>query len=200
MFARTEQWQKSDSDLAHGQVVIIAARWILVAAGLVLALWNPGGVLELQITTVPVLGLAVGNFALHMQVATRGPLLAAVVYAASLVDLAAISMLIVVVDGFPAVPYVFYFPALLAISVTFRSPITALYVAATVGVYGLIAAATATRSDLETVLLQVLMLAAVPVCGNVYWRLERDRRRRVSAQTAARPAPHAVAPDVAGSR
>ena len=41
----TNDVQRPDSDreLAHGEGVIIAARWILVVAGLLLALWNPPG-------------------------------------------------------------------------------------------------------------------------------------------------------------
>ena len=176
MFPKRTVWMESDKELAHGEGVIIAARWILVAAGLVLALWNPAGLIQLQIAIVLILGLAVVNFALQMQVRTKGPLMARVVYATSAADLVAISLLIIAADGFPATPYVFYLPALLAISVTFRTPVTALYAAASIVAYGLIALATAAESDLLPVLLQLLILAAVPVCGNVYWRLERDRR------------------------
>ncbi len=178
---------ESDDDLAHGQSVIIAARWILVVAGLVLAIWNPGGLVELQVAIVVILGLALGNFALHTQVLGKGPSMARVVYAASVADLAAISLLIISGGGFPAAPYVFYLPALLAISVTFRTEVMALYTAAALGAYGLIAVVTASGGDLLTVLIELLVLAAVPVCGNVYWRLERDRRSRAGQQTEVDP-------------
>lgn len=177
MFRKSMARMDSDKELAHGEGVIIAARWILVAAGLTLALWNPAGLVQLQVAIVLILGLAVVNFALHMQIRTKGSLMTPVVYATSAADLVAISLLIIAGGGFPATPYVFYLPALLAISVTFRTQVTALYTAAAVIAYGLIALVTAAQSDVLPVLLQMLMLAAVPVCGNVYWRLERDRRQ-----------------------
>ena len=171
---------RSDDDLAHGATVIIAARWVLVAAGLVLALWNPGELVQLQVAIVLILAIAVSNFAFQMQLLTRGPLVARVVYAASVGDLVVISMLIVVGGGYPAAPYVFYLPALLAIGVTFRTPVAALYTGAAIIGYGLIAAASAEvaadANQAVAVLTELLMLAAVAVCGNVYWRLERQRR------------------------
>ena len=185
----------SDRELAYGEGVIIAARWMLVVAGLVLALWNPAGLIQLQAAIVVILGLAVANFALQAQLLTRGPLMARVVYAASVADLAAISLLLIVSGGFPAIPYVFYLPALMAIAVTFRTAVTAIYTAATAVTYALIAVAAASRvpvsgdvtisrDDIVTVLIHTLMLGAVAVCGNVYWRLERDRRRGTPPRAA----------------
>lgn len=173
-----------DDDLAHGAIVIIAARWVLAASGLVLALWNPSGLAQLQVAIVLILALAIGNFALHMQIVTRGPLVARVVYAASAADLVIISTLIVVSGGYPSEAYVFYLPALLAISVTFRTPIAALYTGAAIVAYAAIAAAEIVPgAEADTIadeaiapLTELLMLAGVAVCGNVYWRLERQRR------------------------
>ncbi len=172
-------------ELIHGESVIIAARWVLVVAGLLLALWNPGGLVQLQVAIVVILAVAIGNFALHMHVVTRGKLLARIVYAASVADLAAISLLIVSGGGVPSAPFVFYLPALLAISVTFRTELTGLYTLGAVCTYGAIAIVTAHPDALLPVLIQILMMAAVPICGNVYWRLERDRRRQITA--AGRP-------------
>ena len=182
-------------DMAHGQNVIISARWILVIAGMALALWNPAELVQLQIAIVVILGLAIGNFALHTQVLKRGPVLPAVIYAASVADLVAISALIVAGGGIPAAPYVFYLPALLAIAVTFRTEVTVLYTWAAASAYGVIALATGTADDLLPVLSELLVLVAVPVCGNVYWRLERDRRRTV----VERPEEGAASADSAAS-
>lgn len=40
---------ESERDLADGQYVIVTARWILVTAGLLLALWLPGSLAELRL-------------------------------------------------------------------------------------------------------------------------------------------------------
>ena len=167
----------STEDLAHGQVVIIAARWILVVAGLMLALWNPEAMGELQVSIVLILGLAMANFFLHSQVLQRRRVRPNVAYGASAADIAVISLVLIVGGGFDTIPYVFYFPALLALSVAFPTKVTMAFTAATVAVYGLVSLATAAESQAPTVVTQMLMLGAVAVCGNVYWRIEGDRRR-----------------------
>ena len=167
---------ETTGDLAHGQVVIITARWILVVAGLTLALWNPGAMGELRVTVVLILGLALANFFLHAQVLMRGPVLAKVAYAASAADIAVISSVIIVGGGFDSAPYVFYLPALLALSVAFPTRATFALTGAAVATYGLISIATATGSDAAAAISQMLMMAAVAFCGNLYWRIERDRR------------------------
>ena len=167
----------STDDLAHGQVVIVAARWILVVAGLVLTLWNPASMGDLRVSIVLILGLAVANFFLHTQVLMGRPASATVVYVASAADIAVISLVLIVGGGFNTIPYVFYFPALLALSVAFPTRVTAIFAGAAIAAYALISVLTAGGSDSATVLSQMLMLAAVAVCGNVYWRIEGDRRR-----------------------
>jgi len=116
---------ETTDDLAHGQVVIIAARWILVMAGLVLALWNPAAMGELQTQVVLLLGLAGVNFFLHARLLMGRPISTPVVYAASVADLTVISIAIIVGGGFDSGLYVFYFPALLAVSVAFRGEVAA---------------------------------------------------------------------------
>jgi hypothetical protein len=60
-------------DLAHGQVVIVAARWILVGSGILLALWSPGSLAELRLQIAVLLVLAAGNFYLHTRVLMGQP-------------------------------------------------------------------------------------------------------------------------------
>ena len=177
MFPKQTKHIDTTDDLAHGQVVIIAARWTLVVAGLVLALWNPAAMGELRISIVLILGLAVANFFLHSQVLMRGPVLANVAYAASAADIAVISLVIIVAGGFGSTVYVFYFPALLALYVAFPSRVTLAFTGAAMATYSLISVATTVGGDAATVLSQLLMMAGVAFCGNVYWRIERNRRR-----------------------
>ena len=169
---------RSDStdELSHGQVVIVAARWILVLAGIFLALWNPAAMGELRIQIVLILALAVGNFYLHAQVLQRRPVLAPVVYASSAADIAVISLIIIAGGGFESGLYVFYFPAILAFSVAFRMEVSFAFTGAAVAAYGLISFATLGEGDGVTIITRLLMLAAVAVCGHLYWRIEGDRR------------------------
>lgn len=167
----------NSDDLAHGQVVIIMARWILVMAGLMLAVWNPDAIGEFRTQIVLVLGLAVANFYMHAQVLMRRPVSAPVVFAASAADIAVISAIIIAQGGFESNLFVFYFPAILALSVAFRTQVTFTFAGAAIAIYAMIAATTFTGDDPQVIITRLLMLAGVAVCGNVYWRIERDRRR-----------------------
>lgn len=174
LFSSSNNRSETD-DLAHGQVVVIAARWILVVAGLMLALWNPESLGELQVSILLILGLAVANFFLHAQVLMGKQTLAAVAYSASAADIAVISLVLIVDGGFGTIPFVFYFPALLAISVAYPTRVTAAFTAAAIGIYGVVSMATAPE-EAAIIITHAIMLASITVCGHVYWRIERDRR------------------------
>jgi len=93
--------------------VTVAARWLLVAAGVALALVAPASP-ELVRAQVVVLLLAVCNFGLrHAQILRRQLTLAAIAYAASAADIAIITALVAVNGGYASGLYVFYFPAIL---------------------------------------------------------------------------------------
>ena len=176
MFHSLKNQNETTDDLTHGQVVIIAARWILVVAGLMLALWNADSMAELQTSIVLILGLAAANFFLHSHVLMGRPLSSAVVYAASAADIAVISLVLIVSGGFDTSPYVFYFPAILALSVAFETRVTIAFTGAAIAIYGIVSAFTASGAEGALVITHMLMLAAVATCGNVYWRIERGRR------------------------
>lgn len=168
----------TSDDLAHGQVVIVSARWILIVASLILVLWDPGPLSQLRLEVLVLLVLAVVNFYLHAQILMRRPAIDLVVYGASIADLTIISVLVASEGGFTSNIFVFYFPALMALAVAFPTFMTLLYGGGAMAAYGLICAATmsATEGNWQIVLARILMLAAVAVCGNMYWRIERDRR------------------------
>lgn len=170
----------ADSDLSHGQIVIVAARWVLVAAGLGLAMWNPVGIGPLRLQVLVLLLIAVGNFFLHAQLLRRRIALEPIAYAASAADLAIITILVASQEGFKSELFVFYFPAILALSVAFRPAITAMYTGSTLGLYALIGFGTMAEDtqskDAQTLVVRLVMIAGVAICGGLYQKLERDRR------------------------
>jgi hypothetical protein len=103
-----------------------------------------------------------------------------VAYAASALDLVAVTVL-VLSQGGDSPTWVLYFPALVALSVAFEPMVTIEFAIITAGVYGVIASnrlpAEIDRGPI--VLTRVLMLSAVAFCGGVYWFVEHDRRRRL---------------------
>lgn len=167
-------------DLAHGQVVIVAARWVLVGAGLALALWNPDAIGPLRLQVLALLLIAVANFFLHAQLLRKRGAIDKVGYLASGADLAVISLLLASQGGFDSNLFVFYFPAMLALSVAFQPHLTAVYVGTTMGLYALIcfeSLGLELNSDhVQTIIVRLLMLAGIAVCGALYQRVERERR------------------------
>ena len=186
------EWFEAPEELAHGQVVIIAARWILVVAGLLLALWNPDAVGELRVQIVFILGLAVANFFLHSQLLMRKTFPAVVAYGASAADIIVISAIVFTAGGYNTILFVFYFPALLAMSVAFRTEVSYTMAAVALALYGLMSLPDVTGNDTAILITRLLMMTAVAFSGNLYWRTERDRRR------AAQETDVAVEPQLSG--
>ncbi|MBC8077343.1 MAG: hypothetical protein H7Y32_14810 [Chloroflexales bacterium] len=178
--------------MASGQIVIITARWVLVLAGLLLTLWQPGTVAELRVHIVALLLLAVGNFYLHAQVLMRRPLAELTVYAASVADIVVITLLAFSQGGAASGIYIFYFPAIMAFSVAFPGVVTGGFVAAVLLLYGTLYGASMVGSQSpETGIARLLMIAAVATCGYLYWRIEAGRRKGIAATLDTLLAPDA---------
>ena len=97
------------------------------------------------------------------------------------IDIVAISTVIALANIFPTSTYVFYMPALLALSVTFSTANTAKYTVTALAAYLLLVMAPISDGKfgdevVTNLIVHSLVLVAVPFCGNVYWRLERSRR------------------------
>ena len=163
-------------DLAYGQTVLVWARWILIGTGLLLSFWSPKDLTTLQVQLAAIIALAFGNFYLHVQLLRGHPALDNVVYAASLADITVVTALVVVQNGYPSPVFIFYFAAIVGISVAFPTWITVGYTSLVIGVYGAICVATAPVDDLPAVFTRLLMFAAVALCGNVFARSEAKRR------------------------
>jgi hypothetical protein len=106
----------------------------------------------------------------------RRPVLAPVVYVASAADIAVISLIVIAGGGLFSNAYVFYFPAILVMSVAFRTPVTFAFAGSAIALYRLISMADVVGIEGADLATRMIMLAGVAVCGNVYWRVERDRR------------------------
>lgn len=177
--------EETSEDIAHGQIVIITARWIFILAGWVLVLWQPGAIpiWKLQLQIAVLIAYTIGNFFLTVQWTRRSEALRSVVYAASLADLALVTLLVLALGGYKSNLYVFYFPALLALSVTFPKSVTFTYTIIVMGVYALITLIDASVSEnrltdieAQNIVIRLILIAAVAFCGGLYRSLEADRR------------------------
>lgn len=162
------------ADLIYGQPVIIAMRWVMVVSGLILILWNPDPLSIMRVQIVVIMLLALANFYLHSQLLMKRPVLDQVVYLASAVDLILITLLVAIGNGHESRLFTYYYPAILSFAVVFPATMTVTYVGSTVVVYGLIALISGGAP--LVILARVAILAAVGFCGNLYLRIERNRR------------------------
>jgi len=160
-------------EMATGQMVIAIARWLLVLVGLLVAVWNPDPLPQLRIQVAVILLVAIANFVMHAQLLRQRSTLEPVAYAASIGDLLVISLLVASQGGFASNIFVFYFPAILAISVAFETKRAAALCA--VGVCLALGVSELGASDGLSLLERGLALSATAVIGNAYWRLHRDR-------------------------
>src|SRR4029077_1166096 len=135
-------------DLVFGQTALVWARWILIGTGLVLSFWTPADLLTLQVQLAAIIVLAFGNFYLHVQLLRGRPAIDTIVYLASVGDLCVVTALVIVQGGYASPVFVFYFAAVVGISVAFPTILTAGYTAIVIGVYGIICVATAPSDDL----------------------------------------------------
>jgi hypothetical protein len=165
----------SDQDLAYGQPVIVAVRWLMIISGLVLAIWNVTDLTELRLSLIAIFLLAITNFYLQAQLLMKKPVIKPVVYASSAVDLILISFLVASQGGFESSIYVYYLPAIAAFSVAFPRWLTGLYTLFLVIVYWIICSVTP-DSEQMIIFIRMLMIIAVAFCGSLFLAIERSRR------------------------
>ncbi len=167
-----DTWQ--EEDLAYGQPVIVAVRWIMIVSALILAIWNVDSMQDLRMQIIAILLLAVTNFYLQAQLLMKRPLPKHLVYAASAVDIFLITILVMFQVGYWSSIYVFYLPAIAAFAVAFPRGLTAIYTAIIVLLYGLICITTG-NAHADVIMARLLMITGVAFCGSLYLQLEHQR-------------------------
>ena len=165
-----------EQDLANGQPVIVAVRWIMIITALILAIWNVNSMEDLRLQIIAILLLAVTNFYLQAQLLMKRPLQKYVVYGASAVDIFLITILVMFQGGYYSSIYVFYLPAIAAFAVAFPRGLTVLYTGIVIILYGMIATVTE-GAQTDVIIARLLMIAAVAFCGSIYLQLEHQRRK-----------------------
>ena len=177
-----------EGNMGPGQIVIVVARWLLIATAFAITLWSPmekdlGGI---KITVIALFVLAIGNFYIHAQLLMRRPLPANIVYSASAVDVGVITLVIWAFAGSGDQIFVFYYTALLAMSLVFPVGVTAIFTTALLSAYAAVrimpTGLMPTDGDLQVLALRLISLAAIAVVGSMYQRIEHERQ-----QTSSRP-------------
>jgi len=180
--------QANLEDVFFGQTVILWARWSVIVAGIVLVLWTSKTIAQLTATVPFFLALMAMNFFLHGRYVMGSPLNRTAVMAASFVDIVLITAIVSLwpgADGLKNQFFVLYYPVVFAFALVFTRRIEAAYTVLAILAY--VAACLFTRtlpfdlgSDDKTLVMRLVVLAAMGFLGNYYFRIQRDRLARAS--------------------
>jgi hypothetical protein len=162
---------------SQGQMLLVIARWVLVVAGFSLVLWDPGGIADMRFKILVLFLLAGANFFLGTQVLRKKMTNDLVIFGASLADILVITLIILSEGGFRSPTYIFFFPAVLAISVALPLVETTFFTAGIVSIYGVISIFSMSFStgDFQTLVIRLLMIAGVAIIGTIYNQMETKR-------------------------
>ena len=180
------------ADIYFGQLVMIWARWFLIAAGVILALWNVDDSGQAVLAIVPVVGLVGLNFYLHGRYLAQRPANPLLITLASLLDIAVITVVVVIWSGQTGLVspfFTLYYPVLLAFAFVMPARTTAVYTVATLAAYvgavlivQLVPLDTASLDvdEVKSLVVRLITLASMGGLGAYYWRIQRSRRRPAS--------------------
>jgi hypothetical protein len=184
--------RESAEDLFFGQVVIIWARWFIIAAAALLSLWGASSEGELAGSIVLVVALMGVNFFLHARHLASRPANQLLVTAASVLDLALVTFIVLAWHGQSGIDsryFVFYYPLVFSFALVFPPRMAGSYAGLTLATY--VAACVAAdpsilfdTADAKLLVMRLITLGAMGGLGAYYWRIQRDRRRTASTLQA----------------
>lgn len=180
---RTTQ-QEGAEDVFFGQVVILAARYFLIAGLLAVQLTTLQDPVKMAIAVVPIVAFLAMNFFLHARYLTGQPANLRLIALTSVVDLLLVTLIVMIGPGRVGADspfFVLYYPLILAFAFVVPRRIEVAYTGAAML---LLAAAVLVRdpstlTDLLAMKHLVLRLITLAACGgiaNYYWRTLRARR------------------------
>ena len=182
MLRQADPAREAAEDVFFGQIVLIWARWAMIAAAAVIFLWNTGDVGSLTQRVALLAGLMAVNFFLHGRYLVERPANRALIVLASLADVTLIAAAVALWGGYSSQLFVLLYPVVFAFALVFPPRFTAALavVAAALYVGGVAASDLRWTGDVQvvkTLLVRLLALGAVAGLGTYYWRIQRDRRR-----------------------
>ena len=205
--------QEAAEDVFFGQVVINWARWFIIAASVVLVLMTADNTGRVVVGILPVVALMAMNFYLHGRRLAERPANRALIMLSSLLDLAAITAVVLLWPGAPGLHnpfFVMYYPVVLAFAFVMPARLTFVYTVTALAAYAgasflaelsltskealflLSSDANVFQGAVEILVARLITLGAMGALGTYYWRIQRDRRRAASGETVESQAAPAV--------
>jgi hypothetical protein len=180
--------QEAAEDLYFGQTVILWARWFVVIGATVAALWSADTSHELSTRIMLGIGLMAVNVLLHGRYLIERPANYALLALAAAADLAFITAILGLWDprGLDNPYFVFFYPILFAVALVFPPLLATAYGIVALVLYTGVCLVTGggidTSADLKRLVMRLITMAAAVGLGTFYWRIQRERRRRVRAR------------------
>lgn len=185
------QAQEAAEDIFFGQIAIIWARWFVIAAGAIMALWSAQSVSQLTVSILIVVALMAVNFFTHGRYLVERPANQFLLMATSMLDVVIITLVVAIWPGSAGLNnhfFVLYYPLLFAFALVFPPVETVAFSILALGLYAgvcLIAdpVGLLTISGFEILTTRLLTLGAMGGLGTFYYRRQR------AALRAANPSP-----------
>lgn len=175
--------QADQEDLFFGQTVLLWARWSVIVAGIVLALWTSTDVNLLERTIPFFLVLMAVNFFLHGRYVTGNPLNRTVLMVASVIDLTLITAIVIFWPGHHGLDnqfFVLYLPVVFAFALVFTRRIEVIYTGLAMLAYAVACIVTVTvpvnfGPEDKILVMRLIVIATMGFLGNYYFRIQRIR-------------------------
>ena len=175
-------------DIYFGQVVLIWARWFVIMAAAVLALWSSETTGDLATRSLLVVALMGVNFFLHGRSLMEKPANRQLLLLSSAVDLAIVGGIVAAwgVAGLESELYVLYYPLLFAFALVYVPRYTIVLAIAALGSYAAVCLVAdpglmGDTSDTKTLAERLITMGATAALGAFYWRIQRSRRTGAAA-------------------
>lgn len=180
--------QETAEDIFFGQLVIIYARWFVIVAMVILALWSTSSVNQLVGAVIFIVPLMAINFFVHGRYLMEKPVNKMLLTILSVVDIFVVTLLILLwpnESGVLSQFYIFYYPFLLAFAFVSMARNSIIYTLFTLILY---AAACFLSTPalvfeslwLERLTIRMITMAAMGLLGAYYWRIQRARLHAAS--------------------
>jgi hypothetical protein len=172
-------------DIFFGQVVMIWARWFLIAAGTIFFLWTAEKSTQIALGVLPVVALIGLNFYLHGRYLLERPSNVLQITVASTIDVALVSAIVLMwrsstvppLTGLASPFFVFYYPVVLAFAFVMPRRVTLIFTVTVAAAYSAICLPDLTSiTSVKVLVLRLATLCAMGGIGTFYWRIQRSRR------------------------
>ena len=183
--------QEAAEDIFFGQVVMIWARWFIVATAAMVFLWGAESAAELGGAIVLVLALMGINFFFHGRYLVERPANPALLMLAAVLDIGVITTIVGIWDvkGLDSQYFILFYPVVFAFALVFPPRLTMVYTVLAAAAYGVVSfivdpGFVGEPELVKRLVMRLIILAAMGGLGTYYWRIQRNRRRDALEQHA----------------